>query len=94
MGISLSSNTQSSVQRIPTAQTFTTAGSVPAGAKSVSVANIGTKVGTVLGTNIPVGATLTYDAPPNDTLGAIAYDPTKDASAAVTGTTFIITTLT
>ena len=66
-------------------------GTVAAGARSVSIANVGTEIGTVLGTNIAVGATVTFDAGSlNNTLSAVAYDPTTPG----TGTRFLIATLT
>jgi hypothetical protein len=82
------------VQRTPGYLNTTTAGSIAAGAKSVAIYNAGTKNGTVLGANIVPGETLSWDATGNDTIIAIAYDPTKDAAAAATGTTFWITSLT
>ena len=57
-------------------------GTVAAGARSVSIANSGGAVGTALGTNVPVGVTVSWGAN-NGTLGAIAYN--------ATGTTFLIT---
>ena len=66
-------------------------GTVAAGARSVSIANVGTEIGTVLGTNIAVGATVTFDAGSlNNTLSVLAYDPTTPG----TGTRFLIATLT
>ena len=66
-------------------------GTVAAGARSVSIANVGTEIGTVLGTNIAVGATVTFDAGSlNNTLSVVAYDPTTPG----TGTRFLIATLT
>ena len=66
-------------------------GTVAAGARSVSIANVGTEIGTVLGTNLAVGATVTFDAGSlNNTLSAVAYDPTTPG----TGTRFLIATLT
>jgi len=66
-------------------------GTVAAGARSVSIANVGTEIGTVLGTNIAVGATVTFDAGSlNNTLSAVTYDPTTPG----TGTRFLIATLT
>jgi hypothetical protein len=93
MAITLQQTPAVSVQRTAAAQTVTAAGSVAAGAKSVSFANSGSKVGTVAGANLPPGATFSFDTTGTDTLAAIAYDPTKDAANATTGTTFIITTL-
>ena len=60
------------------------AGSIPAGAYSFSVANVGAASGTFLGQTIPAGATVNFDAGSmsNTFLGA-AYN--------ATGTTFLIT---
>jgi hypothetical protein len=66
-------------------------GTVAAGARSVSIANVGTEIGTVLGTNLAVGATVTFDAGSlNNVLTAVTYDPTTPG----TGTRFLIATLT
>lgn len=92
MAISLN-NAATGTTRTPSFSTVTTSGSVASGAKSVSVGNIGGKNGTWLGSNLAPGASLSFDAQGNDTLGAFAYDPTKDASGATTGTTFLITTI-
>lgn len=61
----------------------TVVGSVAAGAKTVSIFNDGAGVGTVLGTSLPKGISVSFNITDlNDTLGAIAYD--------ATGTTFLI----
>ena len=66
-------------------------GTVAAGARSVSIANVGTEIGLVLGTNLGAGETVTFDAGSlNNTLTAVAYDPTTPG----TGTRFLIATLT
>ncbi|MEH2138576.1 hypothetical protein [Nostoc sp.] len=88
------SSSSISIQRTPGYLNTTTAGSIAAGAKSVFIYNAGTKTGVVLGANILPGEGLSWEAIGNDTIGAIAYDPTKDAGAAATGTTFWITSLT
>jgi hypothetical protein len=63
---------------------------IVAGARSVSIANVGTEDGLVLGTVLSAGETITFDAGSiNNTLGAITYDPTTPGA-----TTFLIATLT
>jgi len=75
----------------PALSNVITAGTVAAGSRSVSISNIGTEIGTVLGADVPVGVTMTFDAGGlNNTLGAIAYDPTTPG----TGTRFLIATTT
>jgi len=72
----------------------TTPGSVGLLVKSVSIANVGTEDGLVLGTVLSAGETITFDAGSlNNTLAGIAYDPTSDG-VGVTATTFLIATLT
>ena len=67
---------------------------IAAGARSVSIANVGAEDGLVLGTVLASGETITFDAGSlNNTLGAITYDPTSDG-VGVTATTFLIATLT
>jgi hypothetical protein len=69
----------------------TTSGSVAAGARSVSIANVGAESGTVLGIELAAGETVNFDAGSlNNTLGAVTYDPTTPGA----GTTFLIATLT
>jgi len=69
----------------------TTSGSVAAGARSVSIANVGAESGTVLGIELAAGETVNFDAGSlNNTLAAVTYDPTTPG----TGTTFLIATLT
>lgn len=68
----------------------TTSGTVAAGSRSVSIANVGTESGTVLGTELAAGETVNFDAGSlNNTLAAVAYDPTTPGA-----TTFLIATLT
>jgi len=75
----------------PALSNVITAGTVAAGSRSVSISNVGTEIGTVLGADVPVGVTMTFDAGGlNNTLGAIAYDPTTPG----TGTRFLIATTT
>ena len=74
--------------------TVNTGSPIAAGARSVSIANVGAEDGLVLGTVLASGETITFDAGPlNNTLGAITYDPTSDG-VGVTATTFLIATLT
>ncbi len=69
----------------------TAAGTVAAGARSISIANVGTEIGQVLGANLGAGETVTFDAGSlNNILTAVAYDPTTPG----TGTRFLIATLT
>lgn len=72
-----------SVQRTPDFDIKNAAGNVAAGAKSVSFLNNGAANGTLKGKAFPVGTSVTFTAPLNDTLGAIAYD--------ASGTSYIIT---
>jgi hypothetical protein len=73
----------------------TTPGAVGILVKSVSIANVGSENGTVLGTVLAAGETITFDAGSlNNTLAGIAYDPTDDGSGGVSATTFLIATLT
>jgi len=74
--------------------TVNTGSPIAAGARSVSIANVGAEDGLVLGTVLASGETITFDAGSlNNTLGAITYDPTSDG-VGVTATTFLIATLT
>ena len=71
--------------------TVNTGSPIAAGARSVSIANVGAEDGLVLGTVLASGETITFDAGSlNNTLGAITYDPTTPGA----GTTFLIATLT
>lgn len=75
----------------PALSDVTTAGTVAAGSRSVSISNVGAETGTILGADVPAGATVTFDAGGlNNTLGAVAYDPTTPG----TGTRFLIATTT
>ena len=53
--------------------TFTAAGNVAAGAKTVSFFNSGTTAATVAGGSLPQGQGVTFNTQDSDTLGAIAY---------------------
>lgn len=75
----------------PALSRVTASGTVAAGARAVSIANVGTEIGTVLGAELAAGETVNFDAGSlNNTLAAVAYDPTTPG----TGTTFLIATLT
>lgn len=78
--------TGSATGQVRTANILNTsaAGTIPAGAYSFSVANVGAASGTLLGQTIPAGSSVNFDAGAmsNTFLGA-SYD--------ATGTTFLIT---
>ena len=59
-------------QRTPAASVVTADGTVAAGAKSVALIPSTDFVGTILGVDVGTQP-LSFDAPPGDTLGAIAY---------------------
>ena len=61
-------------------RTTTATGPVAAGANSVTIANTGNLTGTVLGTTLQRGESVTFSAGLNNTLGAISYDPTTPGS--------------
>jgi hypothetical protein len=71
-----------STQRTPSLTSVTSSGTIPLGARSVSIANIGSAAGTILGTSVDAGMTVNFTAQGSDTLAAIAYN--------ATGTTFLI----
>jgi len=78
----------------PALSRVTASGTVAAGSRSVSIANVGDESGTVLGTELGAGETVNFDAGSlNNTLAAVTYDPTSDG-VGVTATTFLIATLT
>lgn len=63
------------VVRTPTLVRVTNASSIAAGARGVTIANVGSAVGTVLGTNLGIGQIVSFDAGSTaDTLSAIAYN--------------------
>lgn len=74
--------TISSTERTPSLTSVTNAGTIVFGARSVSIANVGTAAGTILGTSVSAGVTVNFTAQSPDTLAAIAYN--------ATGTTFLI----
>jgi len=83
-------NTDSVTGVTPALSRVTASGTVAAGSRSVSIANVGDESGTVLGTELGAGETVNFDAGSlNNTLAAVTYDPTTG-----TGTTFLIATLT
>jgi hypothetical protein len=69
-------------QLTPGLLSTTTSGTVTAGARSVTIKNIGMVTGTVLTVNLPLGESVSYVTTDGNTLGAIAYN--------ATGTTFLI----
>lgn len=85
-------NDQEGIQVTPALSRVTASGTVAAGSRSVSIANVGAESGTVLGTELASGETVNFDAGSlNNTLAAVAYDPTTGGT---TATTFLIATLT
>ena len=74
--------TKNSTTRTPTLTSTTTTGTIAAGCVSVSVANIGSGNGILLGQTIVPGVVIDFVAPWGDTIGAISYN--------ATGTTFLI----
>lgn len=60
----------------------TASGTVTAGARTVTIKNVGGAVGTVLTINLPTGESVNFAATGKDTVGAITYN--------ATGTTFLI----
>ena len=72
--------------RTPFIRNYTGPGSVPAGAYSFSIANVGAATGTVNGESLPAGTTINFDAGVlNNTLDEILFD--------ATGTTFLVTSV-
>ncbi len=71
--------------RTPSFTSTSTSGSVPAGARSVAIANIGNSAGTVMGVGLPPGGSISWDADQNSTLAAISYNASS--------TLFLITTV-
>ena len=89
---SIDSNTTPATGVTPALSRVTTAAASPitAGKRSISIANVGAASGTVLGTELAAGETVTFDAGSlNNTLADITYDPTTPGA-----TTFLIATLT
>lgn len=74
------------VARVPSMIRSSAAGNTAAGARSVAIYNAGAATGTVMGTNLLSGETVSFDAGSNqDTLPAIAYSGV--------GTDLLITTI-
>lgn len=73
-----------STGRTPSLTRATGAGTVAAGAYSVSVYNAGTANATWLGSTLKPGEQLSYTAPVNDTLGAFAYTASVTAELVIT----------
>jgi hypothetical protein len=67
---------------IPSFISVNGSGSIAVGARSVSIFNIGSSSGSVLGTPLPKKTLVEFDAAEQNTLTAITYD--------ATGTTFLI----
>ena len=74
--------TISSTERTPSLTSVTNAGTIVFGARSVSIANVGSAAGTILGTSVDAGMTVNFTAQGSDTLAAITYN--------ATGTNFLI----
>jgi hypothetical protein len=72
--------------RTPSYTRVSDAATIAAGAKSVTIANVGSAAGTVLTVSLGVGEKVSFSVDGADTLGAIAY--------VATGTTFAITKVT
>lgn len=73
-------------KRTPFIRNYTGSGSVPAGAYSFSIANVGAAAGTVNGESLPAGITINFDAGVlNNTLDEMVFD--------ATGTTFLVTSV-
>jgi hypothetical protein len=75
--------------RVATLQRVTNAATLPAGAVTTAIANVGSNVAVVAGANLNPGEAVEWDAPAGDTLGAIVYDATGSG-----GTTLLIEVLT
>lgn len=80
--LGLISYENSSTERTPSLTSVTSSGTIPLGARSVSIANIGSAAGTILGTSVDAGMTVNFTAQGSDTLAAITYN--------ATGTNFLI----
>lgn len=76
--------TAGSVQLTPGAITAAGAGSVAAGARSVSIANIGAAAGVANGITIPPNVAYNWAAGGDDTLAAIPYNGTGTLLAILT----------
>jgi hypothetical protein len=74
-----------SCERVATLETVTDGGKISAGSKSVTITNIGSLSGILLGSKFISGASITFSAGGTDTIAAIEYD--------ATGTSFLIARL-
>jgi len=72
--------------RTPAYSRVTDAATIAAGAKSVTIKNVGSADGTVLTVTLPIGESVSFSVDGADTLAAIAY--------VATGTTFAIAKVT
>jgi hypothetical protein len=70
-----------STQLTPVFSNTSTSGTISAGKSAVSFYNSGSATGTLLGSNLPAGASVNFTAPTGQTLSSIAYN--------ATGTTFL-----
>jgi hypothetical protein len=80
---SIDSKLVASTQRTVGILSTSTSGTITAGARQFSIANIGNATGTVGGVNLLAGEVNSWTAPAGDTLSSLAYN--------ATGTTFKIT---
>ncbi|MBW4674670.1 MAG: hypothetical protein KME52_11770 [Desmonostoc geniculatum HA4340-LM1] len=74
-----------SAQLVPVFTNTSASGTIAAGKSAVSFYNSGSTLGTLLGANLPAGASVNFTAPAGQTLSSIAYD--------ASGTTFLIGSL-
>lgn len=70
----------------PSLTSVTSSGTIAAGAKSVSILNIGTSDGAVLGTTLPPGISVSFKASEGKTLTAIAYVATASSELLISTT--------
>jgi len=82
----VAAGTSGGAARTPAYSRVTDAATIAAGAKSVTIKNVGGADGTVLTVALPVGESITFSVDGADTLAAIAY--------VATGTTFAIAKVT
>lgn len=75
-----------STARTPSYSRVTDAATIAAGAKSVTISNVGIAAGTVMTVSLPVGESVSFSVDGADTLASIAY--------VATGTTFAIAKVT
>lgn len=65
------------ITRTPSFSRVSANGSIAAGSRSVTIYNSATNTGTVLGTSLFAGETITFAAENQDVLGIITYDSTN-----------------